>query len=145
MFPRHIEMLLKNVDIRGAVAGDQRIEPLVAHGGNTGVPIGVRALRCRTERCDLRTVLRDACRRKDDFDDGSTSGIVPSDSKRSFKSTGTLTDETGTVIATAEAVFARLDAAFSSTFFQTMSFEGAGITAGHFEERRAAAAGAAAK
>jgi acyl-coenzyme A thioesterase PaaI-like protein len=70
---------------------------------------------------------------------------VPSDSKRSFKSAGTLTDETGTVIATAEAIYVPLDASFSSVFFQTLSFEGAGITASHFDERRVAAAGAVGK
>ncbi len=67
---------------------------------------------------------------------------VPSDSRRSVKSTGTLTDETGALIATAEAIYVPLDASFSSKFFQTLDFEGAGVTVSHFEERRAAAGGA---
>lgn len=65
---------------------------------------------------------------------------LPSDSKRSFKSAGTLTDESGAVIATAEAIYVPMDASISKEFYRQLSFEGCGITASHFEERRAAAA-----
>lgn len=68
---------------------------------------------------------------------------IPSDSKRSFKSAGTLTDDSGSVIATAEAVYIPLDAAVSAEICRHLSFEGCGVTASHFEERRAAAARAA--
>lgn len=63
---------------------------------------------------------------------------LPSDSKRAFKAGGTLTDESGSVIATAEAVYVPLDVAVSSEFFRRMSFDGAGVPASHFEERAAA-------
>jgi hypothetical protein len=65
---------------------------------------------------------------------------LPSDSKsgRSFKGGGTLTDESGAIVATAEGIYVPLDAAASSEFFRRMSFENSGVSVGHFEARAAA-------
>ncbi|HMI88561.1 MAG TPA: PaaI family thioesterase [Polyangiaceae bacterium] len=65
---------------------------------------------------------------------------LPSDSKsqRAFKAGGRLTDESGAVVATAEAIYVPLDPAASSEFFRRMSFEGSGVSASHFEGRAAA-------
>jgi acyl-coenzyme A thioesterase PaaI-like protein len=63
---------------------------------------------------------------------------LPSESKRALKGGGTLTDESGAILATAEGIYVPLDAAASSEFFRRMSFEGSGVSMNHFEERAAA-------
>ncbi len=62
--------------------------------------------------------------------------------ERAFKGGGTLTDERGALVATAEAIYVPLDDAASSGFFRRMSFANSGVPASHFETRAAAGRGA---